>query len=75
MFGVSAIVTMVVIGFDRYNVIVKGFAGAKINAGKVTKVLTFIFFIFCCCISYILTNNLINSRDFCHFYDIFKILI
>ena len=37
MFGVSAIVTMVVIGFDRYNVIVKGFSGAKINAGKVKE--------------------------------------
>ena len=58
MFGVSAIVTMVVIGFDRYNVIVKGFAGAKINAGKVTKVLTFIFLhFFYFCIPYILTNN------------------
>jgi r-opsin len=26
--------TMVVIGYDRYNVIVKGFQGAKITAGK-----------------------------------------
>ena len=25
---------MVVIGFDRYNVIVKGFSGTKITAGK-----------------------------------------
>jgi hypothetical protein len=27
--------TMVVIGYDRYNVIVKGFSGVKITAGKV----------------------------------------
>jgi hypothetical protein len=26
--------TMVVIGFDRYNVIVKGFSGTKITGGK-----------------------------------------
>ncbi len=69
----SAIVTMVVIGFDRYNVIVKGFAGAKINAGKVRNVLTFTFFhFFYFFISYIITNNLINSTVIYHFYDIFK---
>jgi hypothetical protein len=29
--------TMVVIGYDRYNVIVKGFSGVKITAGKVSQ--------------------------------------
>jgi len=32
--GTSSIWTMVVIGFDRWNVIVKGFNGTKITAGK-----------------------------------------
>ncbi|CAB4056322.1 OPN4 [Lepeophtheirus salmonis] len=32
--GVVSILTMVVIGYDRYNVIVKGFNGTKITAGK-----------------------------------------
>lgn len=31
--GVSAILSMVVIGYDRYNVIVKGFHGVKITPG------------------------------------------
>ena len=31
--------TMVVIGFDRYNVIVKGFSGTKITAGKAAGLL------------------------------------
>jgi r-opsin len=31
--------TMVVIGFDRYNVIVKGFSGAKITGGKAAGIL------------------------------------
>ncbi len=35
MFGVAAIVSMVVIGFDRYNVIVKGFTGTRITGAKV----------------------------------------
>jgi len=43
IFGVSAIVTMVVIGYDRYNVIVKGFSGTKITAGKAAIVLLFIW--------------------------------
>jgi hypothetical protein len=36
VFGTCSIMTMVVIGFDRYNVIVKGFSGTKITPGKVT---------------------------------------
>jgi len=32
--GTVSILTMVVIGFDRYNVIVKGFSGTKITPGK-----------------------------------------
>ena len=35
IFGTCSIMTMVVIGYDRYNVIVKGFSGVKITAGKV----------------------------------------
>jgi len=31
--------TMVVIGFDRYNVIVKGFSGTKITGGKAAGIL------------------------------------
>ena len=31
--------TMVVIGFDRYNVIVKGFSGTKITGGKAAGLL------------------------------------
>jgi r-opsin len=31
--------TMVIIGFDRYNVIVKGFSGAKITGGKAAAIL------------------------------------
>jgi len=33
LFGVISIITMVIIGYDRYNVIVKGFAGKKITPG------------------------------------------
>ena len=36
VFGTCSIMTMVVIGYDRYNVIVKGFTGIKITAGKVS---------------------------------------
>jgi hypothetical protein len=32
---------MLVIGFDRYNVIVKGFSGTKITAGKVGSTIFF----------------------------------
>jgi hypothetical protein len=32
--GTVSIYTMVVIGYDRYNVIVKGFSGVKINMAK-----------------------------------------
>jgi len=34
IFGTLSIMTMVVIGYDRYNVIVKGFSGVKITPGK-----------------------------------------
>ena len=32
--GTNSLMTMVVIGYDRYNVICKGFNGVKITAGK-----------------------------------------
>ena len=32
--GTNSLMTMVVIGYDRYNVICKGFSGVKITAGK-----------------------------------------
>ena len=35
--------TMVVIGFDRYNVIVKGFSGTKITGGKAAAILAVIW--------------------------------
>ena len=35
IFGTISILSMVVIGYDRYNVICKGFNGVKITAGKV----------------------------------------
>jgi hypothetical protein len=35
VFGTCSIMTMVVIGYDRYNVIVKGFSGTKITPFKV----------------------------------------
>ena len=35
--------TMVIIGYDRYNVIVKGFQGAKITAGKAVIILLVIW--------------------------------
>jgi len=43
IFGVASIVTMLVIGFDRYNVIVKGFSGTKITAGKAFCILSLIW--------------------------------
>ncbi len=40
VFGTCSIMTMVVIGYDRYNVIVKGFSGPKIGPGMVsTKIM------------------------------------
>jgi len=39
IFGTTSIVTMVVIGYDRYNVIVMGFKGAKITFPKAVLVL------------------------------------
>jgi len=41
--GVVSILNMVVIGYDRYNVIVKGFSGVKITAGKAFIFLTLIW--------------------------------
>ena len=35
VFGTIYILSMVVIGYDRYNVICKGFNGVKITPGKV----------------------------------------
>ncbi|XP_059081388.1 compound eye opsin BCRH2-like [Tigriopus californicus] len=37
--GVVSILSMVVIGYDRYNVIVKGFNGVKITSGKALAIL------------------------------------
>ena len=37
--GTVSIYTMVVIGYDRYNVIVKGFSGIKINMAKAVVIL------------------------------------
>ena len=37
--GTVSILSMVVIGYDRYNVIVKGFNGVKINSGKALAIL------------------------------------
>ena len=37
--GTSSIMTMVIIGYDRYNVIVKGFTGTKITSGKAAGIL------------------------------------
>jgi len=42
IFGTCSIMTMVVIGYDRYNVIVKGLSGKKITPGMA--------FLFICCI-------------------------
>eukprot|EP00096_Caligus_rogercresseyi_P013379 TRINITY_DN6038_c0_g1_i1.p1 TRINITY_DN6038_c0_g1~~TRINITY_DN6038_c0_g1_i1.p1 ORF type:complete len:378 (+),score=135.11 TRINITY_DN6038_c0_g1_i1:116-1249(+) len=42
--GVVSILTMVVIGYDRYNVIVKGLNGFKISAGKALGIILSIWF-------------------------------
>lgn len=39
IFGTVSLLSMVVIGFDRYNVIVKGFSGYKITAWKAVLIL------------------------------------
>lgn len=41
--GTCSIMTMIVIGYDRYNVIVKGFSGVKITAGKAFLILVLIW--------------------------------
>merc|ERR1711973_1005806 len=41
--GTVSILTMVVIGYDRYNVIVKGFSGTKITGGKAFILLSLIW--------------------------------
>ena len=41
--GVVSILSMVVIGYDRYNVIVKGFNGVKITPGKALAILAAIW--------------------------------
>ena len=43
IFGTVSILTMVVIGYDRYNVIVKGFKGTKITFAKAIVVLLFVW--------------------------------
>lgn len=43
IFGTTSIVTMVVIGYDRYNVIVCGFKGTKITFGKALIILFFVW--------------------------------
>ncbi len=37
VFGTLSIMTMIAIGYDRYNVIVKGFTGTKITFKKVSS--------------------------------------
>ncbi|XP_023330327.1 compound eye opsin BCRH1 [Eurytemora carolleeae] len=51
IFGTCSIMTMVVIGYDRYNVIVKGFSGVKISAGKAAAIITLLwtYCIVVCC--------------------------
>merc|ERR1719219_1053010 len=51
IFGVVSIMTMVVIGYDRYNVIVKGFKGTKINGIKACGVLflVWVYGVLGCC--------------------------
>jgi len=39
LLGTCSIMTMVVIGYDRYNVIVKGFSGTKITGPKAAGIL------------------------------------
>ena len=41
--GCASILTMVVIGYDRYNVIVKGMNGVRISAGKAVVILAVIW--------------------------------
>ena len=43
IFGTVSIVTMVVIGYDRYNVIVKGFKGTKITTCKALIILAVVW--------------------------------
>merc|ERR1719323_2304976 len=43
IFGTCSIMTMVVIGYDRYNVIVKGFSGKKISPGLAFMILLVIW--------------------------------
>jgi r-opsin len=49
MTGVAAILTMVVIGYDRYNVIVKGFTGKKITPTIAFLSIVFIWAYACAC--------------------------
>jgi r-opsin len=41
--GTCSIMTMVVIGFDRYNVIVKGFSGTKITGGRAAGIIVILW--------------------------------
>ena len=43
IFGTVSILTMVIIGYDRYNVIVKGFKGFKMNYLKALTILILIW--------------------------------
>ena len=43
IFGTASIMTMVVIGYDRYNVIVKGFKGTKITFGKAAIIIIIVW--------------------------------
>ena len=42
-FGTVSIITLVVIGWDRYNVIVKGFNGVKMTTGKALIIIFFVW--------------------------------
>ena len=43
IFGTASILTMVVVGYDRYNVIVKGLNGTVITKGKAFMAIVFIW--------------------------------
>ena len=47
IFGTISVLSMVVIGYDRYNVIVKGFNGVKITACKAAAILLVIWVYSC----------------------------
>ena len=70
IFGVASIMTMVVIGYDRYNVIVKGFKGTKITFGKaaIILILVWLYAALGCCPPFLgwggyALGNIYNTRN------------